>query len=334
MNDLYEEYNYIKNKFFTKSGARGFLRVQRDNFTDYDTVSEGIAYGILLSAIFNDNESFDMLYSYAKLYISPKTGCMDWKIDKNGIVLGSGSATDADEDICMALVIASNKFKNTIFDYKTEAKNYITNLFLYCVEKNTNILIAGDGWINSELVNPSYFAPAWYKVFAKITPELNWMAVVDSSYNIIDNCQKKSSSGLVQDWCDPNGISRTEHSYYLYDAIRVPWRLANDYIWFGDKRAKQVCDKFAQFFKKTTAKNIVDGYDMNGNIKGKAHSDAFVATAACSFLTSDDTDTLKEFIAETHLTKEKGEIGVYYNNFIRLLCLLLLTNEFDLPDIY
>jgi endo-1,4-beta-D-glucanase Y len=41
-------------------------KVVRDNATHNDTVSEGIAYGMLLAVYFNDRPTFDKLFNYAK----------------------------------------------------------------------------------------------------------------------------------------------------------------------------------------------------------------------------------------------------------------------------
>ncbi len=52
----------------TSSGAGGNLRIQRPGDGN-DTVSEGIAYGMLLAAYTNDRATFDGLWRYAKSQI-------------------------------------------------------------------------------------------------------------------------------------------------------------------------------------------------------------------------------------------------------------------------
>jgi len=49
-----------------------------------DTVSEGIAYGMILAVYANDQKTFDGLYTYAKYYFKVIGGitlnCMHWQI--------------------------------------------------------------------------------------------------------------------------------------------------------------------------------------------------------------------------------------------------------------
>ena len=107
-NFLLQEWEEWKRTRITENGARGFKRVQRSAEDNYDTVSEGMAYGLLFSVYFNEQELFDDLYSYVKLYLN-NNGLMSWHIDANGNVVGTGgygSATDADEDIALALIFA------------------------------------------------------------------------------------------------------------------------------------------------------------------------------------------------------------------------------------
>ena len=61
------EYNDWKSNYITSAGTTGYnqYRVQRDKGSDYDTVSEGIGYGMLLAVYFNDQQTFDRLYIYA-----------------------------------------------------------------------------------------------------------------------------------------------------------------------------------------------------------------------------------------------------------------------------
>ena len=69
-----------QNARITTSGAGGYERIQRDGSTSYDTVSEGMGYGMLLAVYFGNETLFDNLYSYAKKYLD-SNGLMNWQID-------------------------------------------------------------------------------------------------------------------------------------------------------------------------------------------------------------------------------------------------------------
>jgi len=59
---LKAEWEDWKSKRITSNGAGGYKRVQRDASTNYDTVSEGMGYGLLLAVCFNEQALFDDLY--------------------------------------------------------------------------------------------------------------------------------------------------------------------------------------------------------------------------------------------------------------------------------
>ena len=97
----------------TASGAGGHLRVQRPNepgLEQNSTVSEGIGYGMLIAVYMGEKELFDELWKYEQLWLDDN-GLMDWYINAAGTQrLGTGAATDADEDMAFALVMADRQW--------------------------------------------------------------------------------------------------------------------------------------------------------------------------------------------------------------------------------
>ena len=57
----------------------------------------------------------------------------------------------------------------------------------------------------------------------------------------------------------PNYLESPYDGYYNYNACRVPWRIATDYLLTGDTRAKTMNDKINQWIRETT-KNKPDNY--------------------------------------------------------------------------
>lgn len=103
------EYNDWKATYVTSNGAKGFRRVQRDPGTNYDTVSEGIGYGMWIAVYMDDQSLVEDLYRYAKALFDAR-GLMHWQIDANGNVIGQNAATDADQDMAVALIFAHRKW--------------------------------------------------------------------------------------------------------------------------------------------------------------------------------------------------------------------------------
>ncbi len=120
-------------------------------------------------------------------------------------------------------------------------------------------LVAGD-WAtgksasvdNQVVVNPSYFEPYAARIFADADPSHPWMEIVDSSYDVLGKIAASDAlggtKGLAPDWAalDPEtGDARPavlgdrETTTFSFDASRIPTRLALDWLWFKDERAKQ-----------------------------------------------------------------------------------------------
>ncbi|QNU68702.1 endoglucanase [Ruminiclostridium herbifermentans] len=328
------EWESWKSAHITSNGARGFKRVQRDAATNYDTVSEGLGYGMLLAVYFGEQQLFNDLYGYVKCYFN-SNGLMSWHIDANGNIIGNdgiGAATDADEDIAVALVFAHKKWgSNGSVNYESEAKSYISKIYNHMVERGTYIIKNGDTWGGTSCVNPSYFAPAWYRIYADFTGNSEWLKVADKCYEIIDRA-KNPNTGLVPDWCTAAGGPANGMGYdFLYDAIRYQWRTAIDYSWYGTAKAKTNCDQISNFFKKIGITNIKDGYTITGNQINSNHTATFVSCGAAAAMTGTDSEYAKSAYNENVKVKDQGSY-VYFGNSLRMLVLLYTTGNF--PNLY
>lgn len=275
--DLVKEYSDWKAHYVVEGDVG--LRVKRDASSYYDTVSEGMGYGMLLAVLFNDQTTFDKMYAYVRAhYVSSTIPLMHWKVSADGVnisefripvphpkaymlksdwtkrdeertyiapetdpgsnyVLASiydrklGSATDADLDIAMALVMASRKWMNTTYsgsaapgyDYRIEAAKTIKAVIQTDCAKGT-FVTNGSLWGSNECWNPCYFAPAWFRAFKEFINDqakntavtailpATWTTKCDDIINnmyaemkIID--ASNGTAGLFPDWCKTtNGI--------------------------------------------------------------------------------------------------------------------------------
>jgi endo-1,4-beta-D-glucanase Y len=327
-NYVLSEYNSWKSTYVTSSGAGGNLRVRRPDESD-DTVSEGIGYGMLFAVYFDDRSTFDGLWNYAKAHMNSR-GLMNWQINSSGSVIGQNAATDADEDMALALIFADKKWGGS---YGDDARSLINTMLQYEVEEGTWVLKPGDAWGGSECTNISYYAPAFFKVFAQYTGDGNWNNVVDKCYEIID-LAKNNSTGLIPDWCTASGQSSAEvtwddyKDHYYYDAVRYPMRVALDYLWFGDSKANQNMELITTFFANQGASEIKGGYYLDGGVIGNYHDAAFVATAGCGAMASYNTSFARSVYAELKNTKANQ----YYQDCLRIYSLLIMTGNFPNPN--
>jgi endo-1,4-beta-D-glucanase Y len=232
-----------------------------------DTVSEGIGYGMLIGVFMDDKPMFDTLWAYAKSHFDSK-GLMNWCVPAgSGSCSGSGSATDGDEDMAYALLMASKQWGGGA--YASDAATLISNIFTH--EVSGNILEGGDGFNNNNEIDPSYFAPSYYRTFAMVDSGHNWMGVLDESYTIL--AAASGSYGLAPNWVNQGGtgissVDSTHGIYFGYDSCRIPFRIGLDWCLYGDTRAQTYVNLISSFYaSKATATSLAgisDGYTTTG----------------------------------------------------------------------
>ncbi|MEO8900538.1 MAG: glycosyl hydrolase family 8 [Polyangiaceae bacterium] len=310
-------YNSWKAAMVTSNGAgTGGLRVQR-NTDGNDTVSEGIGYGMIAAVYLNDKPTFDGLWTYAQAKFDA-SGLMNWHIDAGGTVSGNGmgSATDADEDIAWALLMASNQWSSAA--YLTAAKTMITAISTNSIGAD-GTLKPGDSWGETTTIFPDYFAPSYYRVFAKVTSNPAWSGVIiDRNYTIL--AAVSGTHGLV-----PDKITSTSDlsGNYSYDACRTPWRIGMDYCFNAEPRAQAYLDKIGPFFNGIGASKIGDGYSTSGSPTSNAQNMAFIGPAGVAGMYKYPTllDGAFSFGASDHDTS-------YYGQSLRVLTMLMMSGNF------
>jgi len=242
----------------------------------YGTISEGQGYGMLLAAYMGDKKTFDALEAYRSAHLN-QHGVMPWIIDQNGVPADSNAATDADEDMAMALLVAQRRWGG----YSTPLASLLSAIKTHMVEPAGStyayLLKPGDiplSWW--PVTYPSYLAPAWYRAFATYTGDGFWSQVADKSYTYLaaidaNSAYQNASTGLVPNRTLPDGSvdGDTLQRRFSWDAIRTPWRLATDAAWSCDTRARGRIDKMNAFFSGTGPgrgpAEIGSIYRTNGN---------------------------------------------------------------------
>ncbi|HEY4188451.1 MAG TPA: glycosyl hydrolase family 8 [Polyangia bacterium] len=255
-------YQNWKSKFFDTSTGR-IMRPDQAN----DTVSEGIGYGMLIGVFMNDKGLFDAVWGYGKAHLDGN-GLMTWHYNSNGSSAGNGSATDADEDMAYALLMAGVQWSDGSY---TSAGTSMANAIM-SHEVSGNVLEGGDMFNNASEVDPSYFAPSYYRVFARVTGNNAWVDVLNESYTIL--AAATGSDGLVPNWSNTSGsgISSVDSKagpYFGYDACRTPFRIALDWCLNGEQHAKDYLDKIEGFYSSTAPTSVAmlkDGYTTTGGM--------------------------------------------------------------------
>ncbi len=325
---------------FVVSDGQGAVRVQRNEpGTGNDTVSEGIAYGMLIAVYMNDRSLFDGLWRYWNKY--PAAGrLMTWRIGGGG---GSGSATDADEDAAFALIMASKQWGG---NYDAEGKSLIADIWNYDVEHPSLWIKGGSQYGGSWLTNPSYFAPAYYRLFAKYDPSHPWMDVVDKSYAALESITTRVTGGLVPAWCRDNctsaGGDHGGDEKYQYDSHRTPWRIGLDLCWNNDARARRYVSLTSDFFAQAATNGLgrlVDIYEVSGKPAGssKPNSMSLIGTAGFGAMAAgknhaDFAARSYRFLIDASTIADPTTVALaynYYNATVGLLTALSMSGNFN-----
>nr|WP_199001599.1 glycosyl hydrolase family 8 [Flavobacterium sp. ASV13] len=323
---------------FVEACSNGRYRVKFDS--SWETVSEGIGYGMLLSAYMADKPLFDGLWLYYKDNVNGNK-VMNWKINGCSGAIGQNGATDAELDAAFALIVADYQWTSTgTINYKSDATALISAIKNYEVEINTYVLKPGDQFGGSQITNPSYFSPAYYRAFGAFTNDAAfWNQVAAKAYAVINNnlTQNNAVGGLVSDWCEASGAYSSQAGgynnagkSYSYDAARTPWRIAVDYLWFGTADAKTYAKKSSDFVRVNLggSSNIKDGYNQNGTLTGQWHNATFVGAFACAAMAGENQTHLDASYTDL---KNLNEPNSYFNHTLKTLYSFLLTGNFYLP---
>lgn len=337
--DVDTAYINWKNTHVTTQGAGGYRRVIWDTLNA--TVSEGIAYGMLISVNMNDKALFDDLWNYYYAHRDPD-GFMIWILDSlgaplviNGFLIGTGGATDADQDAAYALILANVQWGSSgTINYLSEAVSLVNKIYQYEIDQTYYLVKSGNEPGGVYRINCSYFAPAYYRAFEYITGNPGWTLVRNACYAFL-NFRADAATGLVPDWCLPNGdpMPPCPPPYscrftYYYDATRTPMRIAMDYIWNGEPLAYAYCKKISTFAQSQGAANITNEYSITGTPLGNLHENSFIGPLSVATLATDASlQNFSDSIYAENVNVFSPHYN-YYNSSLKMLTLLMTTGNF------
>ncbi|MDR0941490.1 MAG: hypothetical protein LBM68_04610, partial [Bacteroidales bacterium] len=251
------------------------LRVVNNSHNNDLTVSEGVGYGLAIFAYMGEKENFDKLLNYYKARLNER-GFMNWEYF--GCATGDNkknAAADADLDVAIALMVAMVQWTNDA-RYKKELDALLAGFESYYFVNCNGVLVLkpGDMFGSCTCTNPSYYSPAYYRAFAQYTEKQGdsesarfWNTVANDSYTVLlKNAHPKT--GLIFAWTNAEGSDPTDCGYqvagsgtynsYQYDACRMPWRIATDYLWWGNEQAKELLQRITHFVKAPIWQHLED----------------------------------------------------------------------------
>lgn len=344
-----DHYNKWKKAWYDAS--KGYILAPEGTCS---TVSEAIAYGMLIAVYMDDGtngakEMFDKLYGTWTSNGGNGAG-MNWRVGCDG---GTGSASDADFDAALALIMASKQWDNA--SYLDDAKKIIG--WMSTNDINGTKIKPGSQW--NDAFNPSYATLANFRVFAAVGGSGDWNGVATWGASEIKACQNQST-GLVPDWCTWDGhqptktsasVQQSEAAGFFDDAARTPWRTAWDYYWFGTASSKTFNATITKWLydKAKVASEINSGYYIDGRAetsKKRSFASSTFSGGLGFAAASDETEIGQKYLGTVYsylasktacATAEGCGEGTntgekYYPSTLNLLYLLLMTG--NMPNFY
>ncbi len=251
-------------------------------------VSEGLGYGLILSALYGDKNTFDGIWNYAKTKLNAN-GLMEWLYYADGTTVqtipngggtGRANATDADIDAAYGLLVAAVRWGNA---YADDARDLIGNILAHNVDSQ-NRLLSGD-YPPGNTLNTSYQAPGYFRAFADFTGVSRWDAVADKSAGMVRANQLDIINRFNGGNANAGGAGLNSHDMDRYnfrvpadnslggrygnvswnaDAARSPWRMATSVAWYDDSVARANVDAFNNFVRRQGINSVHAEYNVYG----------------------------------------------------------------------
>ncbi len=326
------------------------------------TVSEAIGYGMMIMPLMAGYDPdaktyFDGLFRYYKAHPSSETpNLMAWK-QITGCINADGddSASDGDIDIAFGLLMAHEQWGSTgAINYLYFAKLMIKDIMGSSstkgdINQNEHTIKLGD-WVQSGKymtgTRTSDFITDHFKVFSCVSDDsLSWAGVVNRCYEQIESIQQNYSTttGLLPDFivntnsnpkpAPADYLEGDLDGHYSYNACRDPWRLASDYLIYGEERALSALLKINSWISLKTGgdvSKVYAGYYLNGNKAVNWHDISFTAPFTVGAMVDTTKQDWLDNLYSVILNAKTTDAG-YYGNTIKLLSLITISGNYWVP---
>ncbi|UJW86675.1 glycosyl hydrolase family 8 [Devosia sp. SL43] len=371
---LLDFYQQWKSTYFTYGCGEGraYVDVGGDDKPVYGgteahtiTVSEAHGYGMLALVMMADVDSdahadFDAMVRYFHDHPSLSSphllawnqveGCADAGDD----VGGTNTATDGDLDIAYALLLADKVWGSAgELDYAAEARATMDAIMAYEVEPVGMHLGIGDWALRPDdtyfrnTTRSSDFMTSHLRAFAEASGQVDWYSVLDRTYAIIDavRASHAAGTGLMPDFIvDLDTVPRPADAVFLegeadgmysWNAGRYPWRIALDYLTFGEARAKAAIDPVNAWIRASTGDDptkIADTYGLDGSTLPNhgENSMAFVAPFGVAAMIDPANQAWLDAIWADVVDKPVADED-YFGNTLKLLSMIAMSGHWASP---
>lgn len=322
------------------------------------SVSEGMGYGMMIAAMMAgyDPDARDifngMLWYYRAHTSQNEPRLMAWR-QVNGCVNSDdpNSAADGDLDIAYGLLLADRQWGSATTAYRFRAKDLLEGMRGAEVHPVSDLVQLGD-WVNPQYpdeydaVRTSDVMPGHFRAFRTATGVADWQSTLDGSYRLLEYLQQTyaATTGLVPEFAvntdatarpaAPGFKGEPLADTYGYNACRVPWRVAVDYLISGDARAKRIATRLENWMIASTGGDIYKlyaQYNLDGSpVVGYNYvctTGAFGVGAMVSAQYQTWLNRIWDDVAITYIDTPSD----YYGASLRLLYMLAMSGNWWAP---
>jgi endo-1,4-beta-D-glucanase Y len=324
-------------------------------------VSEGQGYGMMIVAHMagldpDARTIFDGLYRFYRDHPSGHDpDLMAWR-QLVGCKSSSddGTATDGDLSIAYALLLADRQWgSGGAIDYRAAARRMIAAIARHDLHPTTALPRLGAIIPSTDLplydtVRPSDIGPADFRSFLAATGQRRWQEALDAGYAMLDRLQRRHAphTGLVPEFAivtgdeprpAPAGYLDTPHAgSYDFNACRVPWRVATDYLLNGDRRARAIVERIERWVVEAAKGDphaIRAGYRLDGtplvDFGHVCFTGAFAVGAMVDGRFQPWLNRLWDAVADPTIVDPPRD---YYGATLRVLYMLVLSGNWWVPE--
>jgi len=321
-------------------------------------VSEGQGYGMIITVLMAGADTaaqtvYNGLYRYYKSHPSRNDPyLMAWAQKKDCSNIDGTSATDGDMDIAYSLLLADTQWgSNGKINYREEGRHMINAILQKEINQKTfSVLLSNSSEHDSKDyfdMRTSDFMPAHFRAFRDVSGNADWNKAVDSNYKLFKYLQDTYSpeAGLFPDFINkvgtqvrparPRYLESRHDGSYNYNACRIPWRIATDYIVNGEPRAADMVTKINRWIQGTTKgnpDNISAGYSLGGEDLKDRYYEAlcFIGPFSVAAMVGKDNQPWLNKLWDYMVGFRMSGFD-YYDNSIKMINMIILSGNYWPP---
>jgi endo-1,4-beta-D-glucanase Y len=352
-------YDDWKATYLQQGCGKGRYFVNTHGDTNGRVVSEGQGYGMEIVPLMagydpDAQKEFNGLYRYVQDHpssYSPRL--MAWEQDHSCRNIGGvDSATDGDLSIAFGLLLADRQWGSAgAIDYLAEAKARISAIKKWEINHVTHLTDLGD-WAHDAGrgyrfgTRTSDFMLDHFRAFKAATGDAFWGQVVRSTEKLVAHLRKRFAphTGLLPDFvvdtdgrakpAPPRYLESRNDGSYSWNACRVPWHLATDFLVSGSTRSRAAALKISSWVAKKTdgrPRAVRSGYSLDGSVLPHQWYELSFAAPFTVGASVDASQSAWEEALWNNITSKPASFDGYYGSTLKLQAMLVLSNNYWLP---